>query len=94
MPFGSCPEAAVLWQVVNMDRLDSLTLRQLQSFVRAAGVTGASQPASDDVPAAPVPWPHLVASAGAGEPNCLGIGSLMAAGVGSEGQTTCAACER
>ena len=56
-----------------MDRLDALTLRQLQSFVAATGITSES-PTPDDDPdvddgdagggAAPVLWPRVVVGAG------------------------------
>jgi hypothetical protein len=56
-----------------MDRLDALTLRQLQSFVAATGITSES-PTPDDDPdgddgdagggAASVLWPRVVVGAG------------------------------
>ena len=40
---------ACLRQVVDMDRLDALTLRQLQSFVAATGITSESPTPDDDL---------------------------------------------
>ena len=51
-------------QVVDMDRLDALTLRQLQSFVRAEGSAAAGSDLPGDAPA-PVAWPRVLISGGA-----------------------------
>lgn len=63
------------WQVLDWDRLDSLTLRQLQSFVAAVGVTASSppEPEPEDVAPPSVHWPHLLASAGGPGPQGLGL---------------------
>ncbi len=58
---GNCHTAT---QVVDMDRLDALTLRQLQSFVGATGVTSESpdpdeDPDADDADAT-VLWPQVL----------------------------------
>ena len=54
----------ILVQVVDMDRLDSLTLRQMQRYIRAAGVTDLSSSAPDEFPEVTMSWPNLIFSGG------------------------------
>ena len=54
----------VLVQVVDMDRLDSLTLRQMQRYIRATGVTDLSSSAPDESPDVTMSWPNLISSGG------------------------------